>query len=69
MSELDSLRNDIQAFINKHNLSCREYCAGTRLNASVLSRFLRETYRSKMLTRTVMRIIEIHKHKVVQYEQ
>jgi hypothetical protein len=69
MSELDALRNDIKAFISKHGLTYTEYCAGTNLNCGVLSAFLRETYQSKMLPRTLVRIMNVYEMKKAQYEQ
>lgn len=69
MDELDALRNDIKAFIKQHGLTYVEFCSGTNLNHGVLSAFLRETYHSKMLPRTLVRIINIYEMKKSQYEQ
>ena len=69
MNDLDELRSNIKDFINKHHLTYTEYCLGTKLNSSVLSSFLRETYTSKMLPRTVLRIMKVHRMKVEQYEE
>ena len=69
MNEVEALRQEIRDFIVRHHLTYTEYCAGTKLNPSVLSAFLRDAYGSAMYPRTVLKFMRVLREKRMQYEE